>query len=68
MDYRPKTIEVNQLKQVQVPPLRRKMTLDLPTLSKLEILQGEAGNRTQSGAKADMNPGVNEGMTWANRF
>ena len=55
--------------RVKAPSLRRKLTLYLTTVSRLGILQAEAGNRTQSVAKqAGNNTGVNEEMSWLNRF
>lgn len=52
----------------KVPPLRRQVTPYLPTLSRLGILQGEAGNRTQSVVKqAGNNTGVNGEMAGVNK-
>ncbi len=40
-------------------PLKRKVTPELPTPSKLGILQSEAGDRTQSELKQIRHTGVN---------
>jgi len=44
------------------------MTLYLPTMTRLGIREVEAGNRTQSEAKQISHTGVNEEMSWVNRF
>ncbi|BDA71804.1 hypothetical protein CAL7716_065560 [Calothrix sp. PCC 7716] len=51
-----------------IPPIRSDVTPYLPTVSRLGILQAEAGNRTQSVVKqAGDNTGVKGAMTWANK-
>jgi hypothetical protein len=53
---------------VKTSPIRRDVTPNLPTPSRLGILQSEAGNRAQSVEKeAGNNTGANGGMTWANK-
>ena len=61
-------VEATKLKQVQVPCVRRNVTLYLTTPSRLGILQSEAGNKDAIRAKTGRHTGVNEGMTWVKRF
>ena len=51
----------------QALPLRRQVTPDLPTVSRLGNLQAEAGNRTQSEPKQVRHTGVNGKIAWVNK-
>ena len=53
--------------RVQAPPLRRKVTPYLATVSKLGILLAEAGNRAQSETKQIRHTGANGGVAWVNQ-
>ncbi|WP_414590203.1 hypothetical protein [Scytonema sp. PCC 10023] len=48
----------------QVLPLRRQVTPDLSTPSRLGNLQSEAGNRAQSEVKQEDHTGANGEMAW----
>lgn len=52
---------------MKTSPVRRDVTPNLPTPNRLEILQSEAGVRTQSEAKQVGCTGVKGEMTWVNK-
>jgi hypothetical protein len=50
--------------EVKNLPLRRKVTPNLPTVTRLGIREAEAGNRTQSELKQIRHTGVNGETAW----